>query len=116
MDVKLEKALEFSNYMVTLNNQKRLIHEQYQQDLVHYYNGGQFSVTQELLSFCQSLLSLEQEDAVLVDDNKQPIFIEELSNFTNDILNVYATASNTYLTEYDKIRKNRSVEGILKDD
>lgn len=116
MDVKLEKALEFSNYMVTLNNQKRLIHEQYQQDLVHYYNGGQFSVTQQLISFCQSLLSLSQEDTVLVDDNKQPIFIEDLESFTSDILNVYATASNTYFSEYEKIRKNRSVEGLLTDD
>ena len=116
MDIKLEKALDFSNYMVTLNNQKRLIHEQYLQNLVHYYNGGQFSVTQELISFCQSLISLEQEDTVLVDDNKQPIFVEDLASFTTSILNVYASASNTYLTEYDKIRKNRSVEGLLADD
>lgn len=116
MDIKLEKALEFSNYMVTLNNQKRLIHEQYIQDLVHYYNGGQFSVTQELISFCQSLLKFEQDDCVLVDDNKQPIFVDDLESFTHSMLNIYATASNTYFTEYDKIRKNRSVEGILTDE
>jgi len=116
MDTKLEKALDFSNYMVTLNNQKRLIHEQYLQDLVHYYNGGQFSVTQQLISFCQSLCALEQEDTVLVDDNKQPIFVEDLESFTTDILHLYANASNSYFSEYDKIRKNRSVEGILSDD
>jgi len=116
MDVKLEKALDFSNYMVTLNNQKRLIHEQFQQNLVHYFGGGQFSVTQQLISFCQSLLSLEQEDTVLVDDNNQPIFVPDLSTFTSDILNVYATASNTYLTEYEKIRKNRSVQGLVGDE
>jgi hypothetical protein len=114
MDERLEKALDFSNYMVTLNNQKRVIHEQYQQNLVHYYKGGQFSVTQELISFCQSLQNLEQETVVLTDDNQQPIEVDPLQDFLNDILNVYAEASNKYLSEFNKIKQNRSVEGIIE--
>ena len=51
MDQRLEKALDFSNYMVTLNNQKRVLTEQFKQDIIHYYCGGQFTVTQELISF-----------------------------------------------------------------
>ena len=38
MDEKLSKALDYSNYMVTLNNQKRLLEEKYQQDLLHLYH------------------------------------------------------------------------------
>ena len=114
MDERLSKALEFSNYMVTLNNQKRILHEQYKQDLVYYYKGGQFSVTQELSSFCQSLVSLEQTETVLVDDNTQPIQIESLEEFLFDIVNTYSDASNKYLTEYDNIKKNRSVEGLVE--
>ena len=60
MDERLEKALDISNYMVTLNNQTRLLKEQYSENLVYYFNGGQFSITQQLVSFCQSLLSLKQ--------------------------------------------------------
>ena len=56
MDERLEKALDISNYMVTLNNQTRLLKEQYSENLVYYFNGGQFSITQQLVSFCQSLL------------------------------------------------------------
>lgn len=41
MDERLVSALDFSNYMITLNNQKRILREQYQNDVVHYYNGGQ---------------------------------------------------------------------------
>jgi hypothetical protein len=52
MDERLEKALDISNYMVTLNNQKRLLKEQYAENLVFYHNGGQFTITQELISFC----------------------------------------------------------------
>jgi len=36
MDERLEKALDFSNYMLTLNNQKRLLAEKYQEELIHF--------------------------------------------------------------------------------
>jgi len=114
MDERLEKALDFSNYSITLNNQKRLLHEQFQQEAVHYFKGGQFSVTQQLISFCQSLLALEQETVVLIDDNQQPIEIDPLEEFLQEILSVYAIASNKYLTEYENIKKNRSVEGLVE--
>jgi len=51
MDKRLEKALEFSNYMVTLNNQKRILKEKFRENIVHYHNGGQFTVTQDLITF-----------------------------------------------------------------
>ena len=51
MDERLEKALEFSNYMLTLNNQKRLLTEKYQEELLYFYNGCQFTVTKELINF-----------------------------------------------------------------
>ena len=86
MDERLTKALDISNYMVTLNNQKRLLKEQYAENLIYYYNGGQFSVTQQLISFCQSLISREQEEAVLVDDNNIPIQIADLDDFTSAII------------------------------
>ena len=37
MDEKLSKALDYSNYMVTLNNQKRLLTEKYQEELLYFY-------------------------------------------------------------------------------
>jgi len=113
MDERLTKALDISNYMVTLNNQKRLLKEQYAENLIYYYNGGQFSVTQQLISFCQSLISREQEEAVLVDDNNIPIQIADLDDFTSAIISKYFEASNVYFTEYNKLKKNRSVESIM---
>lgn len=113
MDSRLAEALDFSNYMITLNNQKRLLKEQYQNDLIFYHNGGQFTITQGLVSFCQSLVSLEQETSVLVDDNDIPIEIENLKKFTTDIIVHYAKATNKYLLEYNKLKVNRSVEGII---
>ena len=116
MDERLEKALEFSNYMVTLNNQKRLLKEQYYENLVFYFNGGQFTVTQTLISFCQTLLSLNQTETIITDDNDLPIKIEKLDDFLDDILDSYWNAVNKYHAEYEKLRKNRSVKGLVEHD
>lgn len=113
MDQRLEKALEFSNYMITLGNQKRILKEQYQDNVIHYYNGGQFTVTQSLVSFCQSLLSLHQDETILIDDNDIPVEISDLQTFASELVNVYAKATNTYLTEYNKLKQNRTVKGLV---
>lgn len=113
MDERLEKALDISNYMVTLNNQIRLLKEQYQENLVHYYNGGQFTITQQLISFCQNLISMNQTSTILIDDNNLPIEVEDLEKFANDLYSKYFEASNRYLVEYNKLKKNRSIESIM---
>jgi hypothetical protein len=113
MDARLEKALEFSNYMVTLGNQKRVLKEQFQNNLIHYHDGSQFTVTTGLISFCQSLLALQQSSTILIDDNDIPTEVEDLQLFANKIVSVYWQAANTYLTEYNKLKRNRTVEGIV---
>jgi hypothetical protein len=113
MDERLQKALDISNYMVTLNNQKRLLQEQYQENLIHYYGGSQFTITQQLISFCQSLLAMHQESTILIDDNQIPTDIENLEQFTQDLYSKYFESANRYLTEYNKLKTNRSVESIM---
>jgi len=114
MDERLEKALEFSNFMVTLNNQKRLLQEQFKQDIIFYFNGGQFTVTKELLSFCDLMLNKNQIDLVLIDDNDMPIMIEDLKVFTDDIFDIYFNASNKFLTEYSSLKSKRSIQSIVE--
>jgi|TARA_Y100000389_G_C17415504_1_gene493447 hypothetical protein len=113
MDDKLKLALDFSNYMITLDNQKRVLQEKYEQDLIYYFNAGRFTVTQGLVSFVQSLLQLEQTATIIVDDNNIPVVVEDLQQFANSIVSVYWEATNQYLTEYNKLKTNRSVEGIF---
>jgi hypothetical protein len=113
MDERLQKALDHSNYMVTLNNQKRLLREQYKENLVYYYNGGQFKVTQELISFCQSLVTLEQDGTILIDDNSIPIEVDNVANFSAELYTKYFEATNQYFVEYNKLKKNRTVESII---
>jgi len=115
MDERLEKALEFSNYMVALNNQKRVLKEQFREQSMYYYGGGQFTVTQELITFCKFLLDGHNKtNVVLVDDNETPIMVEDVQEFITDLTTTYFEAANQYHAEYEKLRKNRSVEKLVE--
>lgn len=113
MDERLKNALDFSNYVITLNNHKRVLHEKYHDSTIFYYNGGKFTINQPLICFCKTLLDLEQEEAVLIDDDMVPVSIPNIKEFMNKILSTYTTATNNYLAEYYKLIKNRSVAGIV---
>lgn len=113
MDERLRKALEFSNYMVTFENQKNLSYEKFLENSVYYFNGSKFSVTQELMAFVQSLLANNQTFTILIDDNNIPVEIKNLENFSTQIYKVYIEAAKIFLSEYDTIKKNRSVSGLI---
>ena len=113
MDERLEKALDFSNYMLTLNNQKRLLAEKYQEELLYFYNGSQFTITRELITFVSTMVSADQDELVMIDDNNFPCLIEKLDEFYADVVNVYMSASNNYHAQYLKLQKNRSVEKLV---
>ena len=114
MDERLEKALEFSNFLETQNNQKSIFLKQYKDNLVHYKYGHKITVTPALISFCKSMLSLDQEQVVVLDDNETPFNVEDLTQFTREILGVYTFASRKYLYDYGKIKKHRTVEGLTE--
>ena len=114
MDERLEKALEFSNYTVTLNNQKRLLKERYDENIIYYYGGGQFRATEQRITFVKMLVDSGNTEAVLIDDNGTPIEIDDTDTFLMEIMDLYFGASNEYLAGYNEIRKNRSVKGIVE--
>lgn len=113
MDPKIQKAFEAANYMSTLAAQKHIFREEYHQNLVHYHNGGTFKATRELINFIEMLLNKENSSIILVDDNNIPIEIEDLKKFSEDILSRHFEAVNEYHSKYSRLKKNRSVEGIL---
>jgi hypothetical protein len=114
MDERLEKALEFSNFMVTLNNQKRIFKEKFEQDIIYYHKGCQFTVNKELVCFCKIMMLQEQDSIVLIDDNSRPVEIEDLETFYNSILSVYHQASNEYLNKCNTLLKDRSINKMVE--
>lgn len=113
MDEKLSQALERSNYMTTLATQKRFLWEKYQDDLTYYSNGHEVAITESLITFCSTLLDRNRQDVILTDANNLPFFVEDLSEFLDNILDQYARASNEYYQSYNELKKSRSVEGLV---
>ncbi len=113
MEESLEKALDFSNYMVTLNNQKRILHEEYQESLIIYQGGGKFTITNELVSFVGHLNDGANTKVVLIDDNQTPVLIEDLPTFVYDMKLQYLKVSNEYFEKYKKMMDKRNVESLV---
>lgn len=113
MDEAVSKALEFSNLTTTLNTQKRILAEKYQEDLVLFHSGKKFTVTRELISFVGTLQSNEIDQTVLLDDNGAPFLVENVNEFMKLLLTTYGTATNTYLEKYSELIKKRNVEGLV---
>jgi hypothetical protein len=117
VDERLKKALDISNYMVTLNNQKRLLKEKFYEDLIYFDSGSQFIVTQNLITFVKLLIESGYDtDVVLIDDNDTPVKINNLVIFYQNILDVYFKSANEYMYEYEKIKKNRTIEKLVNYD
>jgi len=115
MDERLEKALEFANFMVTLNNQKRSLKEKYYTDCMYYHNGGTFKITKDLITFIKVLIDLgNEQETTVIDDNDLPIRVDNLKIFLDNIIDQYFIASNSYYNDYQLLKKNRNVEALVK--
>jgi hypothetical protein len=113
MDERLSKALEFANYSVTLNNQRRALKEKYLADVIYYHNGGCFAVTKELINFVKILIELDKSSAVLIDANSLPIDVADLKKFFDDVVDTHFTAINSYYSKYQKLKNSRTVESLI---
>lgn len=113
MDEKLEKAIQTANYMASLTSQKKLALEEFNQNLVHYYNGSSFTATRELINFLKTILDTGSQSFILLDDNNVPVEIENIKDFFDNILNVYLEASYSYFKVYSDLKKKRRVEDLV---
>ena len=115
MDERLQKALDFSNYRISLFNQKENIRLKVESLLTYACNGGIFKASIELITFIKTVEDLGYNSVVLIDTNQNPIEISDLKKFQNDILSKYFEATNFYHSEYTKLRKTRSVKEQFED-
>lgn len=112
MEDRLKKAIEFSNYRTSLFNKKEDIKVRVGAMLTYGYNGGIFKITQTLICFTKMILDQGKDYVVLIDSNENPIKVEDLRSFHETITTKYFEANNYYHTEYEKLKKARSVTSI----
>jgi hypothetical protein len=114
MDDRLKKSLEFANYRQTFAIQKKLLKEKIASKLTYGHNGGVFKIDQSLITFVQMLIDQGRISGVpLLDINNNPIMIEDLNIFRDEIFDRYFTTTLEYYEQYDLLKISRSVEKIL---
>lgn len=114
MQEQLKKALEFSNYKQTFSLQRKILKEKVDAKLTFGYAGGIFKIDRTLLTFVQMLQDQGRTDGVvLLDVNNNPILVEDLSTFRDEIFDRYFTSTNEFFEEYQTLKRSRSVEKLL---
>lgn len=114
MDERLQKALDSANFMISFNNQKRILQEKYLTSCEYYHNGGSFTLGYDLINFVKVLLDTgNNKDVILIDNYNLPIQIEDLNSFFSDILDKFHQARNSFFNNFELLKRSRTVESFL---
>lgn len=113
MDQRLQKALEFSNHRKVLSNLRQDLRLMVEARLRYSINGGIFDIDRTLITFSRMLLDDGRVEVVLIDRNNNPILIENIKEFYDEIFSRYFEATNMYHTEYSRLRSCRTVDDLL---
>lgn len=113
MDERLQKALEFSNYSLTINNQKQNIKNRVAQLQTVHHMGGVFIANPETIAFVKVLLDMDRKDAIVVDTKENPVRIPKLSEFLEKLVDAYTSAMQEYDIQYEKIKKSRNIKKLM---
>jgi len=117
MDERLIKALDFSNFKLSLNNQKKLILNKLEDKLIIYENNGKFTANKETISYIACLVNnfthKEQKTLIILDDLNKPIKILDINKFLEKLIDIHTIATNEYYIEYEKISRSRNIKKLL---
>lgn len=115
MQEEFKKALDFSNYRQTFSIQRKTLKEKIEAKLTYGFNGGIFKIDRTLLNFVELLISKERKEGVVIlDANENPILIDDLLSFRDEIFDRYFSSTIEYHKQYQQLKKSRSVESLLE--
>ena len=114
MDVRLKQALDFSNYQQTLSIRIKQLKEKIDSRLTFGHNGGLFKIDRSLIAFVQMLIDQDRiENIPILDVNQNPILVKDLNIFRDEMLDRYFSSMYEYHSEYEQIKKSRSIEKMV---
>lgn len=120
MDERLAKALEFSNYRSTIENQKRNLRARVDALQTITYNNGTFKADKDTISFVDTMIKHNptatednEEVIVVVDERQNPIDIYDPKDFLSTLLEAYNAAMNEFSIESKKLAKARSIKKVM---
>lgn len=114
MDERLAKALEFSNYRLTLHNQTENIKNILKDKLTIYENQGKFTANSGTLCYIDLISRLNKTNTcIVVDDDDNPIKIVDLKKFKDKLSQIHLSAYEEYYHEKTKLSRARNMKKLL---
>jgi hypothetical protein len=111
-DKKLNEALAFANYRLTLQVQRQNIEARVEAALLVSYNGALFKATQQLINFVA--LRVTRNESLLVEDNSSNVItIADPIEFLKLLLDSYDSAMQLKQSEQQRLKSARSTAKIV---
>ena len=114
MDDRLERALDFSNFRLTLHNQKQSAKQRAENMLQVQYGNSLFKADQTLINFVQAMKAEGYTPFVVSDVHDNPVQIEDSETFLEKLISAYASAMNEYISSHEKIKKARNIKRLVE--
>jgi hypothetical protein len=112
MDKKLEDALAFANYRLTLQIQRQNIEARVAAGLLVSHQNAIFKATPELIAFVESKVRLS--GTLLAEDQSGTVInIEDATAFLSVLTTAYDSAMELKRTEQQKLKSARSTAKIV---
>lgn len=112
MDTRLNDALAFANYRLTLQVQRQNIEARVNAALIVSYQNAIFKSSQNLISFV-GFRSTRPERLLLEDNSGNVIHIENSNEFLNVLIQAYDSAMELKQQELQKLKSARSTAKIV---
>lgn len=109
---RLQQALAFANYKSAVHTRKMHLKAE-MEDALHYaFGGGMFKIDKELMTFVDYLIRLGHTEAVLIDSRSNPVMVEGLAGFLENVTFKYFEATNGYHNKCMQLNRARTVEQV----
>jgi len=115
MDQDLIKAYNFGNYSRTIQNQIDLLKLKMKKQLQMSRFGGSFELTPEFIIYIKAYADQGIYRAVLLDKFDNPVQVDDMENFFQDVLTIRRNVLNDFYEQFEKIRKTRNLTDMLDD-
>jgi hypothetical protein len=113
MDERLEKALEFSNYRTTIENQRANLRRRFDAMLIVHRENASFNADAQTIGLVKALIDTGTNEAVLLDTKENPVEINKLDVFLLNLIEAYHCATNEFIVEHRKLARARNIKKAM---
>lgn len=115
MDERLKNALDVANLMVTFNNQRDLIKQEFYEKCILHENGHRFTINREVINFLSTLINSGYvSEVVILDDFENPYMIDNVKDFFEKSLSIYIEATNSYFHKISDLKSKRTISKLME--